>query len=890
MPFLHTHARRVFLSVIALAIGTCLLLVLLAWKTGLLDVDLTGVLRMMSLGTAFCLALLTFSLLLKIWSSHKLSNFLCVLVALIATTRFIEIYTQTEVLSPITIWLWGLPLDYAQGMMSQLTSICLLLLASAMFFSANMSTVDANSRHLISVILVFCAAYLVIISLFGYILQLKDAFIWMGMRMAPQSALCMLAMSVSILIINLHWAIKKLFQINIIQRFLLALALTLVFGIAVFVIVQQQIDYAAVVNERTIENILVSGSLDTNNFSSLTKTEYEIKELILLLTISFVLVCLLLFSGLFLSLNHQLHELRNLLLGATRDQDLENLPIPYVQEKNEFGLIARSIESFISLNRSRRRLQSRLEGIVESMPNGIVIINSSGQIEMVNKAISRMFGYDKMDLSGRPIKMLMPSLFNEMQTNHNDNFFREFQTRVRGPDREFPGIKQDGTTIAFEIGLAPIESDQGMQLLISLVDISERKMAEANLAASREKIEFTSKALGIGIWEYWPADNKLVWDETMFLLYEKDSARFRGTYEEWRESVHPDDIAEQEMKFLRAIDNNTEFVAKFRIVTGNKQLRYIQAKAKVERNPDQSMRIIGANFDITREELALQKIQQLDSLRVAIVEQSDDAIISKTPQGVVTSWNSGAEKMFGYEADEVLGKNIKELVVPVEKYDEHDQLLARVTAGEHLSHYLTQGLTKSGQKIEVSINFSPIRDEQGKVVSISSIKRDVTESIRAAEAIQENQKELERSNKSLETFAYVASHDLKAPLRGINQLATWLEDDLKDGNHADVLSTTEKIKVRIKRMENLLDDLLAYYRVEKMQGFYKQLDVAKSVQDLFVMNNTRSGIRLVLDGELPCFKTYVTPFEQVITNLLTNSIKHHDLADGHISVSCKVVD
>lgn len=891
MLLLHRHARRFLIGFTAAVVAVCLLLVWLAWKTSALSPALTDFFRMMSLGTAFCLALLTLSLLLKIWSSNKASRILCVLVALIAITRFIEVYTGNNFLSPITLWLWGVTLDHTQGQMSQLTSICLFLFAWALSFSADEKTSRANSRHLISLLLIVCVVFLIVISLFGYFLQLKDAFTWMGMRMAPQTGVSLLLLSLAIISLNLKLALQKLYQIKIIQRFSLVLGMTLILGAAVFIIAQQQVNYAAAVNDQIIDEIISSGIAAKENFTLLTKVEYEIKQVILLLTGSFVLACLFLFTGIFLSLNHQLRELRNLLLGATREQNLDNQSIPYVEHKNEFGLIARSIESFIKLNHSRHRLQSRLERIVESMPNGIIIVNAKGRIELVNPSITRMFGYESSQLIGQPLEILIPDTFAKKHPEYLQKFFQEPQARAMGLGRELFGVKQNGQPIPLEIGLAPIESDQGIQVLASVVDISERKAAEANLAANRDRMEFTSRSLGIGVWEYWPADNKLVWDETMFAIYEKDPAGFKGVYEEWRQAVHPDDIAEQEMKFLYAIKTNTEFIAKFRIITSGTRIKYLQAKAKVERGADgQTKRIIGANFDITREELALQKIQQLDNLRLAIVEQSDDAIISKTPEGVVTSWNKGAEKMFGFTAREAIGKNIKDLVIPVDKYQEHDQLLARVMSGEHLSHILTQAVNKSGDLIDVSINFSPIRDEQGRIVSISSIKRDVTESIKAAHAIQEHQQELERSNKSLETFAYVASHDLKAPLRGINQLATWLEDDIKEKNYTDVLSTTDKIKVRIKRMENLLDDLLAYYRVEKMQGFYKQLDVARSVQDLFVMNNTRPGMRLELQGELPIFKTFVTPFEQVLTNLIANAIKHHDRAEGCISVSCRILD
>jgi hypothetical protein len=158
MPSLQAHAKNWFTGFISLVVAIGLLLVCLAWKTDWLSPGLADSARMMSLGTAFCLALLTLSLLFKLGPSHQIGRIFCLLVALIATVRFVEIYTGNNFLSPITLWLWGVSLDHTQGQMSQLTSICLFLFAVALSFSAEGKTHRANSRHLISLLLILCLA------------------------------------------------------------------------------------------------------------------------------------------------------------------------------------------------------------------------------------------------------------------------------------------------------------------------------------------------------------------------------------------------------------------------------------------------------------------------------------------------------------------------------------------------------------------------------------------------------------------------------------------------------------------------------------------------------------------------------------------------------------
>lgn len=166
-----------------------------------------------------------------------------------------------------------------------------------------------------------------------------------------------------------------------------------------------------------------------------------------------------------------------------------------------------------------------------------------------------------------------------------------------------------------------------------------------------------------------------------------------------------------------------------------------------------------------------------------------------------------------------------------------------------------------------------------------------------AQLIIQHQAELESSNfrlaqtnKELETFAYVASHDLKSPLRGIAQLSTWIEEDIDDKNFSEVAKHTVMLRNRIHRMEKLLDDLLIFYRAGKTDGKITTVDVTRMATELFEIQNTKPGLRLNLGSNLPIFETLGTPFEQVLRNLFSNAIKHHDLSQGFIGLECKALD
>lgn len=149
--------------------------------------------------------------------------------------------------------------------------------------------------------------------------------------------------------------------------------------------------------------------------------------------------------------------------------------------------------------------------------------------------------------------------------------------------------------------------------------------------------------------------------------------------------------------------------------------------------------------------------------------------------------------------------------------------------------------------------------------------------------------QLAQTNKELETFAYVASHDLKSPLRGIAQLSTWIEEDLEEQQLAEVNKHTAMLRNRIQRMEKLLDDLLTFYRAGKMDGNLTEVDITKMAKELFDIQNTKPGLHLEVAENLPCFTTLSTPFEQVLRNLFSNAIKHHDRDEGVIRVGCTIL-
>src|SRR5579862_3249323 len=211
-------------------------------------------------------------------------------------------------------------------------------------------------------------------------------------------------------------------------------------------------------------------------------------------------------------------------------------------------------------------------------------------------------------------------------------------------------------------------------------------------------------------------------------------------------------------------------------------------------------------------DITLRKNAQLDEQRAeqllgAIVDSSDDAIISKNLNGVITSWNKGAERLFGYTADEIVGKPVT-MLIPSDRLDEEPQIIARLTRGERVDHFETIRRRKDGSLLDISLTISPIRDANGQITGASKIARDITRQ-KSIEA------EIRRANLDLEQFAFSASHDLQEPLRSVKIYSELLDRRYSDKLDAEAKEFLAFLRTGAVRMEALVTDLLTYSQVSR---------------------------------------------------------------------------
>ncbi|HUR53853.1 MAG TPA: PAS domain S-box protein, partial [Gemmataceae bacterium] len=225
----------------------------------------------------------------------------------------------------------------------------------------------------------------------------------------------------------------------------------------------------------------------------------------------------------------------------------------------------------------------------------------------------------------------------------------------------------------------------------------------------------------------------------------------------------------------------------------------------------------------------------------AIIESSDDAIVSKTLQGIITSWNKGAQRIFGWTSDEVVGKPIT-IIIPPDRLDEEPRILARIGAGERVDHFETIRMTKDGRLIDISVTISPVRDEQGKIIGVSKVARDVTlqkrltRDLQAAKDAAEHAKEVaEQANRAKDHFLSVLSHELRTPLTPVLLTAGLIESDPALPPH--LAEQIAMIRRNVETEARLVDDLLDLTRIArgKVQLHFEVVDAHAAVRDVVTM-------------------------------------------------------
>lgn len=336
--------------------------------------------------------------------------------------------------------------------------------------------------------------------------------------------------------------------------------------------------------------------------------------------------------------------------------------------------------------------------------------------------------------------------------------------------------------------------------------------------------------------------------------------------------IPPDRLSEE--TYIIGQISNGQRIQHFETLRLTKQGLQIPISVSVSPILNSEGLVIGAS-KIARDISEHKTARERQAVLAAIVNTSDDCILSKTLDGIITSWNKAAERMFGYTEAEILGKHIT-LIIPTERLDEEKYIISEVKKGNKVDHFETIRLAKDGRQIPISLSVSPIVDDKGNVIGASKIARDISAHIATMDENKRLYEEVKALNEKKDEFIGMASHELKTPLASVSGYLQILKTMIKDEKAEKFL---HKATVQLKKITALVTDLLDVSKIEagKMQFKSELFDIRKVAEDaieLVALNNKNHHINLDTTHSSLFINGDAHRIEQVIINLLTNAIRY----------------
>ena len=405
-------------------------------------------------------------------------------------------------------------------------------------------------------------------------------------------------------------------------------------------------------------------------------------------------------------------------------------------------------------------------------------------------------------------------------------------------------------------------------------DITERKQAEKNLEEkvkartseleeaynllkeSEKSLAEAQKIAHIGHWEWEIATDKSYWSDELYRIFGRDPQDPYPTYKEFLNYVHHGDRDHVNNAANRAMSGKP-YSIDYRIVSGKGEERTVHMQSQVIFDEKHTpVRIKGIVQDITESKKTEEKIQILASA----VESSDDAIITESLEGIITSWNKGAEQIYGYSSEEILGKNVS-ILEPDDLKGEIKQLIEKIKQKEKIRHYKTLRLKKDGTIINVSITLSPVFDTSRELVAISAIARDITKITKAEKLLAK----IEDARKK------EIHHRIKNNLQVISSLLDLQADKF---DNPKVIEAFRESQDRVISMALIHEEL---YKGERTDTLDFSTYIRELAENLFRTYSLKSkNIQMNTDLEENAFfdMDVAVPLGIIVNEIVSNSLKH----------------
>jgi PAS domain S-box-containing protein len=420
---------------------------------------------------------------------------------------------------------------------------------------------------------------------------------------------------------------------------------------------------------------------------------------------------------------------------------------PVRDAKGSFCRVVGFVEDITERKRveaASQAAEQQLADIIEFLPDATFVIDQDKRVIAWNRACEVLTGVKKEALLGQGDYAYAEPFYGERRPVLID------LVNLPSPEVEttYRYVQRKGSMIYAEVFAPRLRDGQGAHLwgvasplfdresrccgAIEVVrDVTESKQAEEAVREAQYLLSEVGRIAKIGGWKMDLITRKATWTESMYDIAEIAPGEPIPGPDEHVDYYLPEyqPLVAEAMRALIEDDKPLDFEAQLRTAKGN--VKWCRAMGRVVRKGGKAIEVYGTFQDITERKRA----EEARSYLASIVESSDDAIIGKSLDGIIVSWNAGAERVYGYSAAEVVGHSINALV-PSDRLDETSQIIEKLKRGEGVDRFETVRMKKDGELVDVSLTVSPIRDAAGNTVSAATIARDITERKRAEEALR----------------------------------------------------------------------------------------------------------------------------------------------------------
>ena len=590
---------------------------------------------------------------------------------------------------------------------------------------------------------------------------------------------------------------------------------------------------------------------------------------------------------------------------------LETLVV--LDENKKFNQFRITVTDISELKKSEEALKESEERYREIFLNNhavmLLIDPINGDIVDANPAAANFYRYTSDELVNMNI--------SDINISDNNGVLEEMQNASSQVKNHFifKHRLENGEIRDVDV-YSGLINQKGKKLLYSIIhDISIQKKAEIALRNSEElfRLIFDQSPLGSIITSIDYTTLRINNAFSLMLGYSKDEL----LQMKFPEYTHADDWNKEVKKLKCLISGEIDnYEMEKRYLHKNGEIVWVNLSVSAVKDQNNSIiRFLALVEDITERKKSEVEIQRL----VNVVETSDDAIITKSIEGRILSWNKGAEQIYGYSAKEAIGKNVS-ILAPPELKNEMDELIEKVKLRIKINNYETLRLKKDGKLINIAITLSPVFDTSGKLIAISNISRDITENKNAEKQLEEYTiklaninkilnveisdhekaeikldrliQKLKNSNEELEQFAYVSSHDLREPLRMIISFLELLKTNYTNDLDQDANNFINYALDGAKRMDVMINDLLEYSRISSQEREFEYIPCEKILET--VLLNLKPAIEdvhaIITHDPLPLIYANKQQMIQLFQNLIGNAIKYRDKDNPQIHISVKNVD